>query len=191
VSNGLSYRKYGEHRKALGLAGHSPSAVKKAVDTGRITVNADGKIDPERADLEWEKNTDSSRGRTAPRRAAPPRAEQAPRPAEAPTRSSSRGDEEIDLNVQRARAERAKADKAELELAVRAGTLVNADDAARAYGQQISAAKSILRGRHQTLVERLCRAGGVPRSKFHAVAEVLRKSDDAILRELAGESADA
>ena len=33
------------------------SAVQKAIATGRITKNADGTIDPERADREWAQNT--------------------------------------------------------------------------------------------------------------------------------------
>jgi hypothetical protein len=63
VNKGLSYRAYGAHRKARGLPGHSPSAVKLAVDTGRIRLNAHGKIDPEAADREWARNTHPTRGR--------------------------------------------------------------------------------------------------------------------------------
>ena len=48
---GLSIRAYARHR------GVSHVAVKKAIDTGRITQGADGTIDPDRADREWEQNT--------------------------------------------------------------------------------------------------------------------------------------
>jgi len=48
---GLSIRGYGKHR------GVSHVAVKKAIDTGRITLGADGLIDPDRADQEWAQNT--------------------------------------------------------------------------------------------------------------------------------------
>jgi hypothetical protein len=48
---GLSIRGYGKHR------GVSHVAVKKAIDTGRITLGADGLIDPKSADQEWAQNT--------------------------------------------------------------------------------------------------------------------------------------
>ena len=48
---GLSIRAYARHR------GVSHVAVKKAIDTGRITPESDGTIEPNRADLEWAKNT--------------------------------------------------------------------------------------------------------------------------------------
>ena len=51
---GLSIRAYARHR------GVSHVAVKKAIDTGRITPEADGTIDPNRADLEWAQNTVSA-----------------------------------------------------------------------------------------------------------------------------------
>ena len=52
---GLSIRAYARHR------GVSHVAVKKAIDTGRITQGADGTIDPEQADRQWEQNTASPR----------------------------------------------------------------------------------------------------------------------------------
>ena len=51
----ISYRAYARHR------GVSPEAVSKAVRTGRITVDADGKIDPEKADQQWLENTDPAK----------------------------------------------------------------------------------------------------------------------------------
>lgn len=54
-SKSLSYRAYAKRRRV------SPEAVSKAVRTGRITAGPDGKIDPERADREWEENTDQSK----------------------------------------------------------------------------------------------------------------------------------
>lgn len=52
---GISIRAYARHR------GVSHVAVKKAIDGGRITPEADGTIDPARADREWEQNTASPR----------------------------------------------------------------------------------------------------------------------------------
>ncbi len=49
-------------------------AVKKAIDGGRITQEADGTINPERADREWEENTISPRKpAAAPKTVAPER----------------------------------------------------------------------------------------------------------------------
>ncbi len=48
---GLSIRAYARHR------GVSHVAVKKAIDTGRITPLADGTIDPDAADAQWAQNT--------------------------------------------------------------------------------------------------------------------------------------
>ncbi len=52
---GLSIRAYARHR------GVSHVAVKKAIDTGRITLETDGTVDPVRADRQWEQNTASPR----------------------------------------------------------------------------------------------------------------------------------
>ena len=48
---GLSIRAYARHR------GVSHVAVKKAIDTGRITPLPDGTIDPDTADAQWAQNT--------------------------------------------------------------------------------------------------------------------------------------
>ena len=67
---GLSIRAYARYR------GVSHVAVKKAIDTGRISQEADGTIDPDRADREWEQNTAS------PRKPSPaPKVSVAPKPA--------------------------------------------------------------------------------------------------------------
>ena len=57
---GLSIRAYARHR------GVSHVAVKKAIDTGRITPLPDGTIDPDAADDQWAQNT------LQPRKAAEP-----------------------------------------------------------------------------------------------------------------------
>lgn len=62
MSRGLSIREYARHRRAAGLKGGSPWGVQKALKAGRIHQNADGKIDPEQADAEWEAATDAGRG---------------------------------------------------------------------------------------------------------------------------------
>lgn len=61
VTMGLSIRAYARHR------GVSHVAVKKAIDSGRITPEADGTLDPQRADAEWAKNTEAPRAGTRTR----------------------------------------------------------------------------------------------------------------------------
>jgi len=67
----LSLRAYAKHR------GVSLAAVQKAIHSGRITPNADGLIDSDRADAEWAAKTRPGQRRTRP---APPAARE---PAEA------------------------------------------------------------------------------------------------------------
>ena len=47
----LSKRQYAKHR------GVSEAAVRKAIKAGRITAEADGSIDPKKADAQWSANT--------------------------------------------------------------------------------------------------------------------------------------
>ncbi len=58
---GLSRRKYAEHRKDRGLPGGSLQAVQRALAKGRIHLEPNGMIDPDRADREWVANTDLSK----------------------------------------------------------------------------------------------------------------------------------
>ena len=61
----LSLRAYARHR------GVSLAAVQKAIHSGRITPNADGLIDSERADAEWSAKTRPGQRRTQPAVIAP------------------------------------------------------------------------------------------------------------------------
>lgn len=57
---GLSRRAYAAHRLDRGLPGGTDTAVRKAITTGRITLEADGSIDPGKADREWASGTDAA-----------------------------------------------------------------------------------------------------------------------------------
>lgn len=72
---GLSIRAYARHR------GVSHVAVKKAIDTGRITPLPDGTIDPDAADAQWAQNTLQPRRAAAQEKVGTTRAR--PAPAEA------------------------------------------------------------------------------------------------------------
>ena len=66
---GISIRAYARHR------GVSDAAVRKAIAAGRVTPEADGTLDPERADAEWARNTEAPRTGTrmrAVKAAVPP-----------------------------------------------------------------------------------------------------------------------
>jgi len=69
---GLSIRAYAQHR------GVSHTAVAKAIKAGRISKEADGTIDPAKADTQWERNTLPSQNlntgatKPAPKVATPP-----------------------------------------------------------------------------------------------------------------------
>ena len=54
---GLSIRAYARHR------GVSDAAVRKAIKTGRISQEADGTVDPAKADAQWGRNTDQAQQR--------------------------------------------------------------------------------------------------------------------------------
>jgi hypothetical protein len=58
---GLSIRAYARHR------GVSDTAVHKAIRAGRITPEADGTIDPDRADRDWARNSETPRTGTTRR----------------------------------------------------------------------------------------------------------------------------
>jgi hypothetical protein len=54
---GLSIRAYAKQR------GVSDAAVRKAITAGRIDKEADGTINPAKADIQWQRNTDASQQR--------------------------------------------------------------------------------------------------------------------------------
>lgn len=58
---GISIRAYARHRRV------SDTAVHKAIRTGRITPEADGTIDPDRADRDWTRNSEPPKAGTGSR----------------------------------------------------------------------------------------------------------------------------
>lgn len=58
---GISIRAYADSRRERGLPGGTPWAVQKALRSGRIRKNADGKIDPAQADADWDRQTSPAR----------------------------------------------------------------------------------------------------------------------------------
>jgi hypothetical protein len=113
------------------LRGVALSAVQKAIKTKRITPNADGTLDPERANEEWERNTFA--GKTLHQATRP----QVPPSTPPPPRSGSSMPSQPDVSSDpvaaylRARAvsETFKAKTAQLEYEERAGKLIQATKA--------------------------------------------------------------
>ena len=87
---GLSIRAYARHR------GVSHVAVKKAINTGRITPLPDGTIDPMAADAQWKANTTPTRRSVAAEPKEPPQLAAATRETpQAPTSASNRAQREV------------------------------------------------------------------------------------------------
>jgi hypothetical protein len=110
----MTVSEYARSRKKRGLPGGTRQAVEKAVDAGRIKL-IDGKIDPEVADIQWEKNT--RKRADIHGEAATVEAPETAKP-NATAREPSWGDA-------KARTERAVAELKELELAERKGELID------------------------------------------------------------------
>ncbi len=53
----MTIAEYAQSRKARGLSGGSRVAVYKAIESGRITPDPSGKINPTIADVQWDQRT--------------------------------------------------------------------------------------------------------------------------------------
>ena len=121
---GLSRRAYAEHRKALGLPGATDMAVRKAIQSGRITLEADGSIDPVKADAEWAVSTDSSK-RRQPKRSGPQPTRPAAPPANPEGSDPISGSQGITYAKARAANEALKAQRSKLLLQQLKGELID------------------------------------------------------------------
>lgn len=131
---GMGIREYAAHR------GVSHVAVLKALKSGRIQKNADGKIDPIEADAAWERNTNPAQQRKPAFQPAT-QLPVAPDPQISPIRQSAQqpavpgmgpGMAAVpNYQVSRAIRETYNAKIARLEYEVRTGKLLNAEDVCR------------------------------------------------------------
>ena len=116
----VSLRAYARHR------GVSLKAVQKAIQSGRITTTPDGKIDTEKADAQWERNTGpQQRVAQAPVR-QPPMA--VPRQITETQRSDLPGTGVLDYAKARAVREQFLARLAKIEFEERSGRLISRDE---------------------------------------------------------------
>jgi len=123
----MSLRAYARHR------GVALSAVQKAIASGRIHPEPDGRIDPIKADAQWDRHTRTAQP-TTPRVTTarpPPVALHASQPA-APTSDDARG---VDYHKARAVRETYSARLAKLEFEERTGKLISKDEVDIKYFQ--------------------------------------------------------
>lgn len=128
---GMSIRAYAQHR------GVSHEAVRKAIAAGRIQKEADGSIDPAKADAQWQRHTRPaplSSAKSVATRVATPVATSRPSSA-APTPAA--GDEARGVDYHKARAVREtySARLAKLEFEERTGKLISKDEVDIKYFQ--------------------------------------------------------
>ena len=140
MSELIGLREYARRR------GVTLGAVQKAIRAGRITP-IEGKIDPEVADIQWQRNTNPARSSGT--------ASTAPIAPRAPAAGSDAGEGGADdgprLVDVRARREKAMAELAELELAEKRGELVSAQAIERALATKILSVRESL----DTLADRI------------------------------------
>ena len=126
----ITQSEYAKRRKAAGLSGGTFQAVRKAVESGRITA-IEGKIDPEVADIQREKYTrkrcDYHGDRTV---------KSAPVVAVTPDDLATQDGDRASWSDAKARTEAAIAELKELELARRKGELVDRAGVERAAFQE-------------------------------------------------------
>lgn len=150
------------------------SAVQKAIKSGRITP-IDGKIDPEVADIQWDRNTDPALAK------APPSAKQ---PAAAPADGGGEASDPVpgEFLAAKARREAALAEIAELDLAVKRGELVRAEEVERQLVSRIIGAREAL----DSLADRLATLLA-SESDPAVIHRMLRAEHRQALESLAGE----
>jgi hypothetical protein len=179
----LTKAQYARSRKERNLPGGSREAVGKAVEEGRITVDKDGLIDPEVADIQWAKNT---RARLSPQAAssqdgAADLVSQAATPAAgpsttpAPTSAPAAPAPDTGYTAARARREIAEAEQAEIELKKVRGELVSWADVQRGGFEVGRELRDAMESSVNALAAELATVGNA-----EACAQILRRHNRAI-----------
>ncbi len=163
-----SMRAYARHRKEKGLSGGTLTAVQKALAHRRITKGADGKIDFERADREWEENLNQRKRNTSHQEATTHPVVTDGEPGVIPTESF--------LEAQR-QHEWVKKMRADLELQARRGELLEKADVEKAWGEMLTA----FRNRMLLMVDKLAPRVAVVSDVLACRAVIEREIKDALL----------
>lgn len=176
----MTQAEYARHREAQGVSGSTRQAVARAVEAGRITtIGPDKMIDPQVADIQWERNSRaraSTRGASAPESPAPgPGLGQGPEIATAPPAPPAPPAQVNHYQDARTRREQAEAEKAELELARMAGRVIERVPAQQAVYDAFHALRdSVLATARR--VAPACIGLNDTRELEHVIAAELRKS---------------
>ena len=117
---GISLTAYARHR------GVTPPAVSRAIKDGRIFPEADGTLDPEKADSEWDANTKGVRIGTKHRAIPKPQHEVS---AESPDSESLTTDAAVSIAEARRRHELVKSEIGKVKLAELQAILIDRDKA--------------------------------------------------------------
>ena len=160
----LNISAYAAHRKTKGLPGATRKSVHNALNKGWIRKGRDGLIDRDKADAAWAAQS---------------------RPRSDGQSAGSVGAEvtEEQLNLHRARKEKALADKVELDVAVRRGELVERDRVERAWHDL----GTLIRERLAALPARLA-AQVAHVDDEHQVTLLMRVEVEAVLNELGADA---
>jgi hypothetical protein len=177
----LSLRAYAKHR------GVSLTAVQKAIKAGRVTTTADGKIDPEKADLEWKSRTDPGKQRRKQKAEPEPERPKAATPELRPEPQSGAEPqlgEEPEANPDdywksRAAREFWEAKLSKLKAEREAGNLIPREDAERAWGGMIASTRSKILAMPANLAHRLA-----AESDLITCEEILKDAAYRLLSEL-------
>jgi len=169
------------------MRGCSESAVRKAIASKRIKPEADGSIDPARANREWEQNTFAA-ATLRPAPAKPPRPQSQPRAAvpHVPNVDSPSSDPVQSFLRARAVKETFNAKVAQMEYEERAGRLIQASRAAE-YASTFS---SIVKDHLMAMPDRLAPVLAAVDDE-HAAHRILLNDVSAVLKKLSKAVADA
>jgi hypothetical protein len=164
----LSLRAYAK-RKGVTL-----STVQRAIKAGRVTTTPDGKIDPDIADEQWKERTNPAKAR--PKRS--PKAVRGQREAE-PDAGAEPEASPDDYWKSRAAREFWEARLSKLKAEREAGNLIPREDAERAWGGMIAAARSKVLALPANLAQKLA-----IESDLITCEEILKDAAHRILSEL-------
>jgi len=176
----MTQAEYARHREAQGMSGGTRQAVARAVEAERIsTIGPDKLIDPQVADIQWERNSRaraSTRGASASESPAQgvgvATASESAAAASAPPAAPAAVNHYQDA---RTRREQAEAEKAELELARMAGRVIERAPAQQAVYDAFHALRdSVLATARR--VAPACIGLNDTRELEHLIAAELRKS---------------
>lgn len=192
MSDLISLRAYARLRRERALPGGSLRAVQKAIAAKRIRL-IDGKIDPEVADIQWDRNTDPDQQKRGASGGTPSSLGELETPPREPGHNGSGAvaagvqtsapagnggsqahDDQVSRIREAARADAARAELLHLELDLKRGNLVRAEDVRKAAFDKARVARDRLMAIPDRLAPLLA-AESDPRKAHALLAEELHR----------------